>query len=215
MLQTVLLIKKVNEVTHYHNLDAQHDKMKLFFPYVCYFDELYPIYLLCYIALYNIEVSHHGFILSVFLSLFAFLFKDFLRIFAFRCRRDLIVFTRAGRISRAMCNAHVLRRLVELDREKRLWERYECITLTGIAVAVRRGSCFIPVIRRLSRGLYLSQLLGVNHSELFHRLFSCLISDEFLQQVRKSSIGKRKREEAAGDPFIKYHRSLLFALFSL
>lgn len=56
-----------------------------------------------------------------------------------------------------------------------------------IAVAVRRGSCFIPVIRRLSRGLYLSQLLGsgVNHSVLFLRLISCSISSEFLREIRK------------------------------
>lgn len=74
------------------------------------------------------------------------------------------------------------------------------ITLTGIAVAVRRGSCFIPVIRRLSRGLYLSQLLGsgVNHSELFLRLFCCLISSEFLREVGKSSGEKGKGEKPLG-----------------
>lgn len=73
------------------------------------------------------------------------------------------------------------------------------IMLTGIAVAVRRGSCFIPVIRRLSRGLYLSQLLGsgVNRT-LPSSPLSCSISSEFLREVGKSSGKKEKGRDPLG-----------------
>lgn len=62
------------------------------------------------------------------------------------------------------------------------------------AVSVRRGSCFIPVIRRLSRGLYLSQLLdsSVNHSKLFLRLLFDI------QWISSRSKGKSSRKKEKG-----------------
>lgn len=112
------------------------------------------------------------------------------------------------------------RGFVELDREKRLWERYECngtSRLSGIAVAARRGSRFIPVIRRLSRGLYLSQLLGsgINSSSIRldtrrrrrrrrRRRYHLRIPSN-MSRKKKIPIGKTP----IGDPFVGYQRSPL------
>lgn len=89
------------------------------------------------------------------------------------------VLARSHRIPRTRSNAYPMLCVTHVPTPQIRWigSRKEAmgkirvqwyITLTGIAVAVRRGSCFIPVIRRLSHGLYLSQLLSsdVDHSVL-------------------------------------------------
>lgn len=179
--------------------------MNLHFFYVRYssiasFTIIQCISYIRYILRYNIltlrENSFRTFKCSFFLSFLRFFSKISFE-FSILARSSSCSACTRWRTSHAMCNAHELRRFVELDREKRLWERYECNGTSRwqvYAVAVRRGSCFIPVIRRLSRGLYLLQLLGsgVNHSKLFLRLLFDI------QRISSRSKGKSSRKKEKG-----------------